>query len=221
MSDQIKKPNKQKIAYDFIFSQITAGTYGPGYRIVIDQLAKELGTSPIPVREAIRQLEADGLIEYKPYSGAIVSTINEKEYLEILSVLAVMEGYATALSAQTLTEEDLATLRRINLEMKGAIADLEFERFSVLNREFHTYMYHNCGNQFLLENVTQIWKRLDRIRKTGFSFVPQRSHESVKEHEHILLLIENKAPLHDIETFAREHKLKTAKAFQERQEASL
>ena len=217
MDTNMRKMNKQQMAYEYILNKITEGIYGPGYRIVIDQLAKELGTSPIPVREAIRQLEADGLIEYKPYTGAIVSTINEREYLETLSVLAVMEGYATALCSQVLTSEEIKALREINEKMKGAILEFDFERFSVLNREFHTQMYQSCGNQFLVESVTQIWQRLDRLRRTGFSFVPKRCHESIAEHEHMLCLIEQKAPLVEIEAYAREHKLKTARAFQERQ----
>lgn len=217
METKKSRMNKQQMAYEYILKQITQGNYGPGYRIVIDQLAKELGTSAIPIREAIRQLEADGLIEYKPYTGAIVSTINEQEYLETLSVLAVMEGYATALCSQVLTGEEIAALREINEEMKGAITEFDFERFTVLNRQFHTQMYRSCGNQFLVESVTQIWQRLDRVRRSGFSFVPKRGYESIAEHEHILRLIEQKAPLSEIESYVREHKLKTARAFQERQ----
>ncbi|MDQ7864069.1 GntR family transcriptional regulator [Peribacillus frigoritolerans] len=82
------------------------GTYGSGQRIIIDQTAKELSLSPIPVREAIRQLESDGLIQYKPYSGAVVTSINESEYIETLSVLSLLEGYAAALSSLTMNDHD-------------------------------------------------------------------------------------------------------------------
>lgn len=218
MDTQIKKPNKQQIAYEFIRSKITEGTYGPGFRVVIDQIAKELGTSPIPIREAIRQLEADGLIQYKPYSGAIVSTINEIEYLEILSVLAVMEGYATALSSQMISDEEITEVESVNNAMKDAVAEFDFDKFGDLNRKFHTLIYQCCGNQFLIENVTQTWQRMGRIRRTGFSFVPKRARQSIQEHEYIIQLIKEKAPLQEIEEFVREHKLNTARAFQKRQE---
>lgn len=214
MNTSTKRQNKQKIAYDFLRAKIVDGEWGPGYRIVIDQVARDLGISTIPIREAIRQLEADGLIEYKPYSGAIVSAINETKYLESLSVLAVLEGFATALSAERMTEGQIQELERINDAMKEAVADFDFEKFGALNRRFHTVIYHHCGNQFLIETVIQIWEQMDRIRRTVFSLVPKRAQESIQEHEHIIQLLREKAPQQEIEKFVREHKLNTVRAFQ-------
>lgn len=215
MSTPTKRQNKQKIAYEFLRSKIVNGEWGPGYRIVIDQVARDLGISTIPIREAIRQLEADGLIEYKPYSGAIVSGINETKYLESLSVLAVLEGYATALSARWMTEEQIRELERINDAMKAAVEDFDFEKFGVINRQFHTVIYHHCGNQFLTETVIQIWEQMDRIRRTVFSLVPKRAQQSILEHEHIIRLLREKAPQEEIEKFVREHKMNTIRAFLE------
>ncbi|GAB6891676.1 hypothetical protein JCM14450A_26820 [Geobacillus stearothermophilus] len=70
---ETKAKNKTQLAYEYILSRIENGVYGPGYRVVIGQIARELGLSSIPVREAIRQLEAEGLVEFKPYTGAVVS----------------------------------------------------------------------------------------------------------------------------------------------------
>src|SRR5690606_4762223 len=91
--------SKQKMAYELIRERILDGTYPPGTRIVLDAVAREIGTSTIPVREAIRRLEADELIEYQPFAGARVAPMDETAYVQSLSVLAVLEGYATALSA--------------------------------------------------------------------------------------------------------------------------
>jgi DNA-binding GntR family transcriptional regulator len=214
MEQKIK--NKTQIAYDYILSRIENGIFGPGYRIVIDQIAKELNLSSIPVREAIRQLEAEGLIQYKPYSGAVVSNINEKEYLQTLSVLAVLEGYATALSSKMMKEATIKKLETLNEKMEQSLQEFEFEMFSELNYQFHTLIYESCGNDYLEEQIKQIWQRMKRIRSYGFTFVPQRARESIKEHDEIIRLLREKAPPHQIEEFVRQHKLNTAEAFKNR-----
>lgn len=205
--------NKTQIVYDYILSRIETGVYGPGYRIVIDQIARELNLSSIPVREAIRQLEAEGLIQYKPYSGAVVSNINEKEYLQTISVLAVLEGYATVLSLDYIKEETLEQLEKINEQMKQSLGEFDFETFSELNYQFHTLIYENCGNSFLEEQIKQIWQRMKRIRTYGFTLVPQRPKMSIKEHDMIIQLLREKALPNQIEEFVRQHKLNTAEAF--------
>jgi DNA-binding GntR family transcriptional regulator len=208
--------NKTQIAYEYILSRIENGLYGPGYRIVIDQIARELSLSSIPVREAIRQLEAEGWIQYKPYTGAIVSNINEKEYLETLSVLAVLEGYATALSSSNMKEGMIQQLTELNKKMEQALQEFDFERFSELNYEFHALIYKHCGNAYLEEQIKQIWQRMRRIRAYGFTFVPQRAKESIKEHEEIIRLLKEQAPRNEIEGFVRQHKLNTVEAFKNR-----
>ncbi|KYD30463.1 GntR family transcriptional regulator [Parageobacillus toebii NBRC 107807] len=211
-----KTKNKTQIAYEYILSRIENGLYGPGYRIVIDQIARELSLSSIPVREAIRQLEAEGWIQYKPYTGAIVSNINEKEYLETLSVLAVLEGYATALSSSNMKEGMIQQLTELNKKMEQALQEFDFERFSELNYEFHALIYKHCGNAYLEEQIKQIWQRMRRIRAYGFTFVPQRAKESIKEHEEIIRLLKEQAPRNEIEGFVRQHKLNTVEAFKNR-----
>lgn len=216
MENDMKNMSKTQYAYEYIRSQITDGIYGPGHRIVIDQMAKELKLSTIPVREAIRQLEADGFIQYKPYSGAIVSMIDETEYLETLSVLAVLDGYATALGAKRLTKESLASLEECNREMDEALYNFEFEEFGKLNRKFHSVIHDHCGNSYLIEEMRQASQRLDRVRRTVFTFVPQRARESIKEHTRIIEMIREQAPFAEIEEYARQHKLNTIIAFQNR-----
>ncbi|EGL83117.1 transcriptional regulator, GntR family [Caldalkalibacillus thermarum TA2.A1] len=207
------KLNKQQYAYEVIRSRILNGTYGPGQRIVIDQIAKEVGSSSIPVREAIRQLEADGLIEYKPNSGAVVSTINEQEYLDTLSVLAVMEGYATRISAERIGDQVLNELEELNQQMQKALEEFDFEQFGRLNRAFHEVIYQQCPNQFLLDTIRRAWQRLDSVRRSGFTLVPHRAKHSIEEHAQLISLIRTKAPLEQIEAYAREHKLNTVRAF--------
>lgn len=209
----LKSMNKQQYAYKLLRARILDGSYGPGYRIVIDQIAREIETSAIPIREALRQLESDGLIQFKPYSGAVVTPINENEYLETLSVLAVIEGFATSISGQHFPKERIPDLVDINNKMRQALEVLDFTSFGQYNRAFHALTYEYCDNHYLVENIRSTWKRLDSIRRSGSAFMPVRAKESILEHDEIVRLLDSKAEPHVIESFVREHKLNTVKSF--------
>jgi DNA-binding GntR family transcriptional regulator len=216
MNKQPQKQSKQQVAYQKIRTRIIDGTYSPGYRIVIDQLAKEFKASAIPVREAIRQLESDGLIQFKPYSGAVVTPINENEYIETLSVLAVLEGYATAQAASLMKAKEIDELKSINEKMEETLQSFDFLSFGKLNRDFHAASIQYCDNHFLVENIKQTWNRLDSIRRMGSAFVPMRAKQSLDEHSHIISLLERKADENEIEQFVRMHKMNTVKSFDDR-----
>ncbi|PTX64603.1 GntR family transcriptional regulator [Melghirimyces profundicolus] len=206
--------NKQQYAYQILRSRILDGTYSPGYRLVINQIAKEMSLSAIPVREAIRQLEADGLIQYKPYSGAVVTPIDKNQYLETLSTLAVLEGYATALSSQCFPIDKIVELQKINERMKDSLEEFDFVRFGNLNSEFHDRICSRCNNQYLLENIRNTQNRLDSIRRMGSAFKPVRVKQSIEEHDELIRMLRESRPFGEIESFARGHKMNTVLSFQ-------
>jgi DNA-binding GntR family transcriptional regulator len=209
------KPNKQQYAYQVIRSRILDGRYPPGHKLVIDQLARELSTSAIPVREAIRQLEADSLISFKPYSGAIVTPFDEEAYLETLSVLAVLEGFATAESAAHFPHEKLEDLRAYTQLMEDALDSLDFSLFSNYNKEFHKLTYNHCKNRFLMEQIQATWERLSTVRKNGTTMKPARMKRSIAEHYQLIDMIAKREDPRIIESFTRTHKMNTLQAFLE------
>src|SRR5438128_3854259 len=97
---QTNKRNKHEQAYSIMRERIFNGTYVPGYRLVIDALARELGISPVPIREAIRRLEAEGWVEYRPNAGAQVTAVDASKDVEGMTVLGVVEGCPTAFAFQ-------------------------------------------------------------------------------------------------------------------------
>lgn len=207
--------SKKQIAYEYMKSRIIEGHYAPGQRIVINQLVKELSTSAIPIREAVRQLEAEGLIEYQQNIGPVVTPINENEYIDTLSVLAIMEGFATALSKSSFPKEKINLLYEMNDRMKEALEDFNFAEFGKLNREFHDITYSCCPNKYLVDTIRKTWERLDSIRVTGSTFNPKRAKESTREHDHIIHLLDNHSDFDEIEKAVREHKLHTVEAYKE------
>src|SRR5690606_31608157 len=126
--------SKADQCYDILKARVMDGTYGPGYRLVIDQLVREYGISSNPWRESLRRLEAEDWVEIVPHVGALVKTFDTDAWMRTIRLLARLEGLATALSAQRLTTEELARARALNQEMRDAIAAFDTGRFGDLNR---------------------------------------------------------------------------------------
>ncbi|GGK75869.1 GntR family transcriptional regulator [Mangrovihabitans endophyticus] len=207
------------VCYELLKGRILDGTYGPGHRLVIDQLGREHNISTIPWRESLRRLEAEGWVEIIPNVGARVATFDEGEWARTMRLLARLEGLATALASDELTEADLADARRMNREMREALADFDPMRFTQLNRQFHTVIFHRAPDKHLIALLDTEWARLDFIRRSAFTHAPGRAVESVAEHEALLDLLEAHADADTIETAARQHKLNTLEAVTRHAEA--
>lgn len=204
--------SKSQRAYRLIRDRIDSGQYVPGYRLVLAQIAGELDMSVVPVREAIRRLEAEHLVTFERNVGAQVSLIKETEYLHTMQTLALVEGSATALAAPGVTPEQIVRARAINETMRESLTAFDPEAFTRLNLEFHSVLFESCPNPHILDLVHRGWARMKVLRNSSFSFVPGRAHESVEEHERILQLIEQGAPSLDIELTARAHRTATLDA---------
>ena len=204
--------SKLELVYHTIKQRILDGTYSPGYRLVLDQLARELSVSTLPVREAVRRLEAEGYVEFQRNVGARVARLDPEEYGHTMHVLALLEGYATALAAPRMRRRDLSHARRINDRMYEALNAFNPLGFTALNREFHFAIYEHCPNEHVRSLVAAQWARLDAIRRSSFVYAPGRAHHSVEEHANLLLLIENKTDPDEIERIAGRHKLLTVEA---------
>lgn len=204
--------SKSERAYRLIKERIDSGQYVPGYRLVLAPIAAELGVSAVPVREAIRRLEAEGLITFERNVGAQVALIKETEYLHTMQTLALVEGFATALAAESITDEQIVRARQINETMRQSLDAFDPQRFTELNLEFHSVLFESCPNPHILDLVHKGWNRMRMLRNSSFSFVPGRAHESVEEHTRLLDLIEQEVSAQEIEFAAREHRLATLRA---------
>src|SRR5579875_1581268 len=207
--------NKQERVYTAIRERILDGVYGPGYRLVIDRIADEFGVSALPVREAVRRLEAEGLVVFRPNAGAQVSPADPSLYQENLTVLAVLEGYATAEASARIGSEQIAALTAETAEMVRCMENLDVLGFAQANQRFHRIIHEACGNAPLIELLRSIERRLDAIRRTVFTHIPYRGLSSIEDHRKLIELIERRAPDAEIEAEARAHKLRTVEAFRQ------
>lgn len=205
--------SKSQLAYDFIKERIEDSSYSPGYRLVLGAIAADLGVSVVPVREAIRLLEAEGLVQFERNVGAQVAMLDPTEYQVTMQTLSLVEGWATAASAPFMTSDDVARARAINHELAETLQHFDPVAFTQLNLDFHSVLFEHCPNPHIRELVDRGWVRLRALRESTFSFVPGRARESVAEHARILELIERKTDAVDLEFAARNHRLATLDAF--------
>jgi DNA-binding GntR family transcriptional regulator len=205
--------SKSEQAYQAVKARIVEGTYTPGYRLVLGTIAKDLGFSVVPVREAIRRLEAEGLVTFERNIGATVAGIDPTEYLYTMQTLSIVEGAATALSAPLIDAVAITRARAVNEDMRECLDHFDPVRFTQLNQEFHSILFEHCPNPHILDLVHRGWNRLASLRSSTFRFVPGRARDSVDEHEALLKLIETGAPADAIEKTARLHRSATLDAY--------
>lgn len=198
---------KSEAAYEAIRQRILEGVYPSGHRLVLDQVARDLSISPVPVREAVRRLEAEGYVVVRRNAGAQVASIGHGEYEQVMEVLAVLEAAATALTAPQVTDDDLAAARRANEALRAGLGTEDLRAFFRLNRAFHAILYARCPNAHLVEFIDREWQRMVAIRPTGFTYRPERARAAVREHEQLLRLIASKAPAATIEALCRGHRM--------------
>lgn len=208
--------SKAEMAYETIRGQIVDGTFGPGYRLVLDRLAVQLGVSAVPVREALRRLEAEGYVDFKRNLGATVRQIDVSDYVQTMEALAVLEGTATALAAPLMDGYQIRKAQRLNDDLKRALEHLDPAAYGELEQQFHEALYAACPNSYLVDLIHREGVRLRGISNAEFAFVPERVREAVAEHERLLELIEGHADPGRVEDYAREHRSRTARRLAER-----
>ncbi len=211
--------NKQERTYTILRDRIHSGAHPPRARLNIDALARELGVSAIPVREALRRLEAEGWVRFQPNVGAIVAPVDATTWEQEMVAVAILEGAATADASRHLRPPDLARLRKLAAEMDEVAAAGDPIRFSRLNRRLHATIVSRCANAYLVELIEQTYLRLDRIRDTMFAYLPERSKAALGEHDHLIDLLES-GDVVAVEQYARWHKLQTVEAYRASHEPS-
>lgn len=211
--------NKQERTYTVLRDRIHSGAFAPRARLNIDGLARELGVSPIPVREALRRLEAEGWVKFQPNVGAIVAPVDATVWEQQMEAVAILEGAATADAAAYLRTSDMTRLRHLAAEMEVVAAAGDAAKFSRLDRRLHAAIIARCANTYLLELLEQTNQRLDRVRDAMFTYLPERTTAALGEHARLIELLDGGDPA-EIERFARWHKLQTIEAYRAARESS-
>lgn len=181
MADDTEIPQGQS-AYRRLLDEIRNGALAPGARLREIELAERLGISRTPVREAIRQLEADGLVTHLPRQGATIRSLDHAEVVELYEMRAVLEGTAARLAARAASDIELAELSALNEELAQAPAGAQARE---INRVFHRTLIEAARNRFLIKAMSALQKTLLILGPTTLA-EPARARAAVAEHGAVL-----------------------------------
>ncbi len=187
--------------YQWLREQMRSGGFSPGDRLREVELAVRLGVSRTPIREAIRRLASDGLVEGAPSRGVMFIRLDKQQVREIYSLRTVLEGAAARLAAQHASEGEIALMR----ELIGSIEDVgnSPEAHGRNNRILHQAICEAAHNRYLMQALTQLSDSLGLLPGTTFQ-IPGRPVEARKEHLAIVAAIERR-DADEAERLARQH----------------
>lgn len=177
----------------------------PGERLVIDDLARRLSVSSIPVREALHILQSEGLVVTVPHVGATVASISRESILEVFTVMEGLEMVATRVAAERATPADLEELEQIVGGMDRVLAAGLHEMWADLNTRFHVTISRMTEMPMLQEMTEWALGRWDRVRRFYFNGVLVHRAEHAQQEHHSILGAMQSRDLARLEQTVREH----------------
>ena len=202
----------EKLAYDSIKSAILAFQLMPEENLVETDLARQLGISKTPVRDALSRLEKEGFVEKIPYKGYTVTGLSQQAVIEIFEIRATLEGLSARQATPNFTEQDLEAARDLVNRHNHAALQGDIQAASDLNKQFHALLLSRAKNSWLRQILGNLEDHLQRYRLLS-NFQAGRLKKSIDEHNTILSAIINRQP-EQAEQAVRTHLLSVAKDLQ-------
>jgi DNA-binding GntR family transcriptional regulator len=168
--------------------RIVEGQLAPGAKLNERELAELLSVSRTPLREAIKMLAAEGLVELLPNRGAVVAQMSAQDVADTFEVIAGLEGQSGELAAQRITEAELAEIRALHYEMMAAHTRRDLPTYYRLNAQIHTQINAAARNPVLAQTWRTVNARLQALRFRS-NFDEAKWKRAVKEHERMVELL--------------------------------
>jgi DNA-binding GntR family transcriptional regulator len=177
-----------ELVYTVLRQGILDGTYEEGTRLGEVELATSLKVSRTPVREALRRLLSDGLIETVPNQGSRVRRWDPAQLVELFSVRALLEANSAGLAAARVTEEDFSLLRKLCKQMEAAARSgpkQDLERVAALDNEFHQ-MIHLASGSSLLPSLIRGLVQIPVVMRAAMDYPPKMLSQMMRQHQEIV-----------------------------------
>lgn len=175
----------REVIFNTLREAIIVGELKPGQRLMEVQLAEKMGVSRTPVREAIRKLELEGLVDMVPRKGAHVADLSVKDIMDVLEVRAALDGLATSLSARCITDEELKELKYVHTQFTNYVDKENLQGTVKKDVEFHDIIYRSSRNDKLIQITSNLREQVQRFRVIYLKDYSS-PREIVKEHAEII-----------------------------------
>lgn len=183
----VRRQTLEEQVYKALRTALLEGRLVHGQKLVQEALASELGTSRVPVRDALRRLEAEGLVITDERGSYYVKSFGPEDVEEIYALRVLLEPYATSRAIPHLTAEDVEELSLLLNEMEQAARAGDRETYVQLNRKFHTLLYEASGQRRLLRIIQNLWSGLPPLTPLT---IPGQIERSITEHRALLRALE-------------------------------
>jgi DNA-binding GntR family transcriptional regulator len=188
----------RKLVADQLRNAILVGRIKPGEWLRQEKLAQELNVSQMPVREALKELAAEGLIEHVPYRGARVVEFSSEDITDLYEHRAFLEGRAAEFAANYITSGDIEELKEMTKQM-FAIPPEQINDYRKINRRFHETIFRASKHEYLIRSLAQMWETFPTMLIANFPAtaqqpVPQREDQDREEHQAIIEALEAHNP---------------------------
>ncbi len=161
------KTSSGETAYRALMDALRSGEFSPGDRLREEEVGERLSLSRTPVREALRRLEAEGIVEHRPRVGAVIRRLSHAEVVELYEMRVVLERTAAELAAKHGTDPEFDALEDINAEIAAERANPATA--AAINQRFHMGLYRAGRNRFLLDAARALNNSLILLGPTTFT----------------------------------------------------
>lgn len=194
--DTVQHKQLQHVVSERLRMAILNGEYQPGEWLRQKRIAEELGVSQMPVREAFKELAADGLVEHIPYRGVRVIRFSPQDVADLYANRSCLEGMAAKAAAHHISAKEIAELHSLWSQMQANLAPERIPVYRQLNRQFHQIIYNASQREYLMRTLNQLWLTfpmmlLSSFPQTAEQVLPGRDETDQAEHKAIIAALEN------------------------------
>ncbi len=214
-SSQKPHRTKEEYVYDTLRTAIMHCDLQPGEKLVIDSLSDELGVSQIPIRGALQRLQAEGLVDITPHTGAVVSEISPDIVYELFILLEALETVAFKTVLAKATESDIDDLQQLVDKMTPYVQTGDADSWSEINYQFHLTVAKMSGMKMLPRFTRRVLDGWDRLRRFYLKpFIASRMSEAQADHHQMVALLRERNAEGLIEVVSR-HNCQAMEVYQE------
>lgn len=177
------------VVFNTLRDAILTGKLVPGERLMENQLAEKLGVSRTPIREALRMLEIENLVELVPRKGAQVLDMSEKDIIDVLELRGALESLAVSIACRKMNNTQIQKLREAQKNFEMNYVNEDFEKTAEADEAFHALIFSSTENDKLIHIINTLRTQLYRYRITHLK-VPERSTLINEQHNKIIEAIE-------------------------------